>query len=78
MVLVNEKDLLNAIVNSDNSKLTGSPLYWYAKLDFNKDVSHPEYKVVEDKVKSDLKVIKEYECIKNAYLAIGLDIENKE
>jgi len=67
-----KKRMIESIVDAKDLTLGENPFYWYSQLDFSKDTSNTEYKVLEDKVEADLKKIEEANHLIDCYYKLGV------
>ncbi len=67
-----ERRMVDAVV-SGNTIGQENSLYWYSALSFYKNDSHPEYRVLKDRVARDAELIREAEYIKRMYEKLGVE-----
>ena len=69
---INKEIMKRLIINSSAEKLS-NPFYWYASLDYSKEISFPEHIILNMKVAEDIKKIEEALYIINKYESIGVN-----
>jgi hypothetical protein len=70
---IDKKEIIEVITGNLKINLQHR-MYWLSELDYTDRYSHPSYRVLENFIDKDLKLIEEASYLINSYKAIGIDL----